>query len=391
MKRSYRRSIRLALSAAAILSLHLGTAAQSEAASNIRVYSHVKDVPGRTELYAVGYMSTDGAYRQNVVYKREDGTYAKWQDPFTSFYRLDDEDGTILITGSDDPLGGYLFDPESQSIVHTNHYSLSPDGSWGILERSRYQYATAEPPYSSYIAKLHDYYLKNTKTGEITLYRTEQCTFRTAWRDGHTLIEAGYDENARQNTMTLYDPGTGRRTQLLDGTLMAYRDSKILYVKNEPQRLLRVYDLRTSASHLLKDAAGHEYFYPSSPAVKVTLPQGIDPDFLSVEAVPVTESYEYTAEIGGRVVPLPTVFRAEGSRWIPVKPLADALGWKVEMIETSGSPYKASDYKYRIEAGERSVTLTPENSFNTGGRLFLTKGQLETLGYSPLQLVPVID
>ncbi|WP_036738026.1 hypothetical protein, partial [Paenibacillus zanthoxyli] len=120
---------------------------------------------------------------------------------------------------------GYVDDPDRQAIVHKNIYSLSPDGKWGILERSRYLYVKSLPPYSDYIAKLNDYYLKNMKSGDVFLYKTMRTTFRTGWYDQHTLLESGYDSQAKQSMITAYNPETNQRTTVLAGQMYAFNNS----------------------------------------------------------------------------------------------------------------------------------------------------------------------
>ncbi|WP_025687959.1 hypothetical protein, partial [Paenibacillus zanthoxyli] len=161
---------------------------------------------------------------------------------------------------------------------------------------------------------------------------------------------------------------------------------------SEPRRLLRVYDLKTSASHLLTSEAERSAIYPSALSRPASaLPDGIKPAELPVVPVPVIEEYEYTAEINGLSIPVSTVFEANGKRWIPVRPLAKALGWKVELRDQPGTSYKALNYQYTISKGAAKITLTPANSFSTGGRLFITPDQLASLGSGAIKLVPRIN
>ncbi|AIQ13567.1 hypothetical protein [Paenibacillus durus] len=380
--------IRIILAAAVLLTLSGQVLPSVYAKSENSVQDYAVDAAKGVEIYSIRYM-VDEKYQNAVVYKQQDGTFAKWQEPF-HFFRTA-EDGSLIIGGSDDPEGSYVYDPDRQAIVHKNIYSLSPDGKWGLLERSRYLYVKSLSPYSDYIAKLNDYYLKNMKTGDVSLYKTMQTSFRTGWYDQHTLLESGYDSQAKQNLITAYNPETGKRTTVLAGSMYAFNNSisKLLYVENEPRRLQRVYDLKTSASHLLTSEAERSAIYPSVLSrPSSALPAGINPAELPVVPVPVIEQYEYTAEINGLSIPVSTVFEADGKRWIPVRPLATALGWKVELLDQPGTSYKASNYQYTISQGAAKITLTPSNSFSTGGRLFMTQGQLASLGYGAVKLVP---
>ncbi|BCG59986.1 hypothetical protein [Paenibacillus sp. URB8-2] len=392
MKFSFRFKIRrFVLAAAVLLAFHLDGSPSIHAESGVVVQDYLLDASKGIELYSIS-SAPDGTYRKSVIYRQQDGAYAKWQEPFRSFSVW--EDGTVRIGGSDDPEGGYVYDPERQSILHKNIYSLSPDGNWGILERSRYLYVSSPGLYSDYIAKLNDYYLKNMKTGAVKLFKSTRTSYLTAWVDRHTLLESGYDSRAKQNMITAYNPETNQRTTVLAGSMYAFNNasSKLLYVQNEPRRLLRVYDLKKASSHLLKDEAERSAIYPSVLSKpKLSLPDGISPDNLPVVPVPVIEEYEYTAGINGLSIPVSTVFEVNGTRWIPVRPLAKALGWKVDLLDQPAGTYKAANYQYTISKGAAKIVLTPSNSFNTGGRLFMTKGQLGSLGLGSVKLVPHIE
>ncbi|MDT3426881.1 hypothetical protein J2Z22_002415 [Paenibacillus forsythiae] len=387
MKFSSQAIRRTLLGAAVLLALSVQGLPSVKAQSEINVYDSAVDASKGMELYSTSY-TVDGKFENAVVYKQQDGTYAKWQEPFRSFHT--EADGSVIVYGYD-PEATYVYDPDRQAIVQKNVYMLSPDGKWGFLWRFRYNFQALSAPYGAYYSRLIDYYLKNMETGEVSLYKSSERSFSLWWYDQHTLLESGYDNKAKQNMITAYNPDTNKRTTLLAGKLYNFNPSnfKLLYAENEPLRIERVYDLKTGSSHILNDEAERDALYPPAPArTKPSLPAGINPAELPVVPVPLIEEYEYTAEINGLSIPLSTVFQANGKRWIPVGPLTKALGWKAELLKQPGSSNKAPGYQYTISKEAAKLTLTPSNSFSTGNRLFMTDDQLKSLGYGPIKLVP---
>jgi hypothetical protein len=106
--------------------------------------------------------------------------------------------------------------------------------------------------------------------------------------------------------------------------------------------------------------------------------------------IPVILTYEYSVYLDGQSVGVSTVFSRRGITWIPVKPLAAALGWSIDVQDRSANTDRSA-YLYTIKSGSASTVLTQFNSFVSTSRLYITQAQLEELGYSNIVLTPVLE
>jgi hypothetical protein len=390
MKTAVHKSLRLAISASILLAF--AAPLPAHAAEEIYYYDSYINKTSGVQLYSAGQVD-GGKFINAVIARQPDGTYAKWQEPFHYFGNYGTD--VLRLTGNDDPEQTYVYDTQSQSIVRKTAYDPSPDGLWGYAERSRYLLMPSSPLGSGYMGKFHDYYLKNMKTGAVSVYYSAQRTYRALWMDQHTLLEYGYNEAARQNVISTYDPSTGQRHELLKGTLYNWNftNGMIQYVKNEPQRLSWVYNLKNGSSRLITDYSELETLFPASPSSRpeATLPQGTVLKDLPVVEIPVILTYEYSVNLDGQSVDVSTVFSREGQDWIPLKPLAAAFGWSIESQDQSQTNDPSAGYRYQITNGSASVNLTPANSFNSGNRLYITQTQLKQLGYSSIVLTPYLQ
>ncbi|OMF84918.1 hypothetical protein [Paenibacillus sp. FSL R7-0337] len=384
MKKALHQSLRMALSASMLLAFAAPLTAH--AAEKIEVYDSYTSKSSNVQLYSVSQL--DGNQFINAVIARQpDGTYAKWPEAFQHFWKYDS--GNLQLTGMDDPEQAYVYDTQSQSIVRKSEYTLSPDGSWGVLERSRYERQPA-----GYIAKFGDQYLRNSATGKVSVYYSTQRYYNARWINQHTLLESGYNEAARQNVISTFDPSTGKRQELLKGTLNNLNLSKGLlqYVKNEPKRLPWIYNLKDGSSRLVKDNRELEALFPAPPSSRqeVNFPKDMVLKDLPAADMPITLAYEYNVNLDGKSVDVPTVFTKGGQEWIPVKPLAAALGWKIEVMNISATGDPSAAYIYKITNGSNHTVLTPVNSFNSASRLYIAPAQIKELEYKSVKVTPYL-
>ncbi|NQX44881.1 hypothetical protein HQN87_06035 [Paenibacillus tritici] len=365
----------------------------AHAAEEIYVYDSYTSKSSGVRLYSVSQVDGD-KYINAVIARQPDGTYAKWQEPF-QYFRKNDK-GMLQLTGKDDPEQAYMYDTQSQSIVRQSDYTLSPDGRWGILERSRYARVPANTSDTlyEYTAKFNDQYLRNTATGKVSVYHSTTSYYHALWINQHTLLESGYNEAARQNVISTYDPSTGKRHELLKGTLNNWNLTKgiLQYVKNEPKRQPWIYSLKDGSSRLVKDSSELEVLFPVSPSPKpeASLPQDMVLKDLPVMEMPITLAYEYNVNLDGASVDVSTIFSEGGQDWIPVKPLAAALGWKLEVMNITQTGDPSAAYIYKITNNGRAAVLTPVNSFNLASRLYIAPAQLKELGYKSIKLTPYL-
>ncbi|WP_342478481.1 hypothetical protein NYE24_08705 [Paenibacillus sp. FSL H7-0350] len=384
MKKALHQSLRMALSASMLLAFAAPLTAH--AAEKIEVYDSYTSKSSNVQLYSVSQL--DGNQFINAVIARQpDGTYAKWPEAFQHFWKYDS--GNLQLTGMDDPEQAYVYDTQSQSIVRKSEYTLSPDGSWGVLERSRYE---RQP--EGYVAKFGDQYLRNSATGKVSVYYSTQRYYNARWINQHTLLESGYNEAARQNVISTFDPSTGKRQELLKGTLNNLNLSKGLlqYVKNEPKRLPWIYNLKDGSSRLVKDNRELEALFPAPPSSRpeVNFPKNMVLKDLPAADMPITLAYEYNVNLDGKSVDVPTVFTKGGQEWIPVKPLAAALGWKIEVMNISATGDPSAAYIYKITNGSNHTVLTPVNSFNSASRLYIAPAQIKELEYKSVKVTPYL-
>lgn len=384
MRKALHHSLRMVLSASMLLAFVAPLTAH--AAEKIEVYDSYTSKSSNVQLYSVSQL--DGNQFINAVIARQpDGTYAKWPEAFQHFWKYDS--GNLQLTGMDDPEQAYVYDTQSQSIVRKSEYNLSPDGRWGVLERSRYERQPA-----GYIAKFGDQYLRNMATGKVSVYYSTQRYYNARWINQHTLLESGYNEAAKQNVISTYDPSTGKRQELLKGTLNNLNLSKGLlqYVKNEPKQLPWIYNLKDGSSRLVKDTRELEVLFPApaSSRPEVTFPKDMLLKDLPVADMPITLAYEHNVNLDGKSVDVSTVFTKDGQEWIPVKPLAAALGWKVEVMNLSATGDPSAAYINKITNGNNHTVLTPVNSFISASRLYIAPAQIKELGYKSIKVTPYL-
>ncbi|MEK5031325.1 hypothetical protein MKY96_07775 [Paenibacillus sp. FSL R7-0302] len=384
MRKALHHSLRMVLSASMLLAFAAPLTAH--AAEKIEVYDSYTSKSSNVQLYSVSQL--DGNQFINAVIARQpDGTYSKWPEAFQHFRKSDS--GNLQLTGMDDPEQAYVYDTQSQSIMRKSEYTLSPDGRWGVLERFRYE---RQP--EGYIAKFNDQYLRNTVTGKVSVYYSTQQYYNARWINQHTLLESGYNEAARQNVISTYDPSTGKRQELLKGTLNNWSLTKGLlqYVKNEPKRLPWIYNLKDGSSRLVKDTRELEALFPAPPSSRpeVTFPKGMLLKDLPVTEMPITLAYEQNLNLDGKSVDVSTVFTKGGQEWIPVKPLAAALGWKIEVMNISATGDPSAAYIYKVTNGSNHAVLAPVNSFNSASRLYIAPAQLKELGYKSIKVTPYV-
>lgn len=112
---------------------------------------------------------------------------------------------------------------------------------------------------------------------------------------------------------------------------------------------------------------------------------------LPVIEIPVSMTYEYSVSLDGQNADVSTVFSREGQDWIPVKPLAAALGWSIESEDRGHLNDPSAGYSFEITSASKSVKLTPANSFNSGNRLYISQAQLKQLGYNTIVITPYLQ
>jgi hypothetical protein len=102
---------------------------------------------------------------------------------------------------------------------------------------------------------------------------------------------------------------------------------------------------------------------------------------LPVKSINLVGDHLHTVQIDGKQVDVPYVLKKDGTLWIPVMPLADALHWTIQ-----GKDLRAGKYRYGIKTDTHRVELAPSNSQIIDGHLFMTRGHLKSLGYGDVTI-----
>jgi hypothetical protein len=274
------------------------------------------------------------------------------------------------------PYESYHYDILNNRLILGKQYEISPNEKWGIQ-------------YNDYFGdhgRIKSYLLKNMEDGSITeCFTTNQSTWYY-WLPDSTVLFCTFSTEEKQNVIYIFDPETKKIEKLVSGSLRAYdRDrNKILFVKNEPMRKSWVMDLSTG-TEVQEDNV--DSFYPSFDTGKVPLPP-LDLDLNSIKVIlpeRITQ-YEHEMQIGEEAINLPFVFEKDNREYIPLRPLMDPLGIKVNI--------KQLDYQtreYQVSYQENKFTLSGDEFINYRWQLFVTPDVLKKLGLREFTVRAVTD
>lgn len=390
-----------------------GYAAASESVGAVRAVmkqapSEIETVSGvsaRFDEQQVGYVDPDsGTIYYNisgvqddkrwysVVEKSPDGTLMRWEDGFSAIYPVMDGAPRVSILPSKYSAGdmdqGFYYDAASSTVYEGNAYIVSPDQQWALYENSSYTVPLGEngpeQPQREY-----RYWLKEAKTHELQEIFTSPSYTGATWTADSQIIVQRYSEQAKQNEIVLFDPNTLKWKFLMNASMVFYlRDRHLLvYTNNEPTRQPKTYDLNTHQTRAISTEELNQLSRERWTSYKDV--EELDPE-LNVSRLPVksmvfTRHREHKVELDGQIVKLPYALQKNGTLWLPVRPMAEALSWKIEPIQT-----EAAHYQYGIQQGSSRIELQNTNSIVIHNRLFMTRGQLQSLGYKEIEVSPNI-
>ncbi|WP_028547247.1 hypothetical protein [Paenibacillus taiwanensis] len=360
-------------------------------------------VQSKIQYQSIGYRNEiDGTLFYNVsVYDRTaasnlvierapDGTLMRWDDKIGGIYDSGQAAPGIILNpkarNDMSPFVHFYYEVKDGTIHKGQAYEDSPSGRWALTNHDFWRPVLSTN--GSGYSRLKSYWLKDQISGEVAEWYTSTLYTKAVWMPDNRLLVNRYSENRKQNEISIYNPATAQWSYVLNGTMRGYRaaEGKMLYVQNEPQRLEWVYDFQTQMSHLLTDEAERALFTDQKWKQLEQAPE-LDKDLdiaaLPLKTVAITKDMEHVVHIGGKEIEVPFTYKRGGTLWIPVKPLADAMGWKVEAENVL-----ASQYRYGIRADKHRVELTPDNSQVLNERLYMTRGQLTSLGYPGVTVSP---
>lgn len=388
------RAVRLSLAVAA-LAAGWGQASYAAAAGGpaneaaaYRAYYSYTD--GRTgeSFYDLAIFREDGNSDSRVLMRDAAGAWALLPEAVSGLAAPTGSEyaAAYLKPGSLSTFDGAYYDAKTDTLVDGNLYVRSPNGKWGF--KSIISYDMESSPDGGYrTQKMIHVLMKSNLNGvirEIGVYPSQPEYF---WLPDGSLLEQRYSEADRQNEVVRIDPASGQAKRLVLGSLRAYENgaATFLFARNEPARTPLKYDLATGriAAADAKEAAERIGKFrnrrsgdggaaqPEPPAV----PADLDLDALPVAPTAERAQTEGTVLTGGLRIPVPYLFYGlDGRLYVPVRPLAAALGWKVDVTPGQHD-------KYEIGTGQKTLTADKSNSIIFDGRLFVRLEDVRAAGY----------
>ena len=354
------------------------------------------------EPYQADYVYTDprtgeaffNVYRGGerfVVFRTADGDWMRLPDAILSLWS--DFDGGCASFWAYPPLPeqyhNVCYDAAADEVVYTAWFTPSPSGKWGLKFIASYEmFDPADEP-SSYpgsiihytsrtIQKKETVLLRNNATGEIRQLAVSTSAMPYRWLADGTLLLQKFSETDRQNELVRINPATGEAKRFMLGSMRGYNAERnlLLYVMNEPERRLRIYDFRAGKSRLAKEGET-ELFYPETGVSRVeeaeppSLPKDLDLDSLPVADTGYRQEHVAVLTLDGADIPLPFAFVGlDGETYVPLRPLVER-GWTMER----------EDEAYVVGTGRGELRLNRDNGISLNDRLYLPIGLIQTLGH----------
>ncbi len=280
------------------------------------------------------------------------------------------------------PYENYYYDVLNNRLILGKQYQISPDGKWGIQYNGYYE------SNSGRISSIKSYLIKNLDQGTIEEWlKTENSTWYY-WLPDNTILFCTYSWNEKQNVISIFDPKTKHYEKVVSGSLRAYDQGKnqILFVKNEPTRKSWVMDLSTRIEKR-EDNTGS--FFPDVPDVPDVPEAPLPPENLDIKSLKVISpergvQYEHEIQIGDQVIPVPYVFKRENKEFIPLRPLIESLGVKIN-INQMGSYF----IEYQVSYQGKKFILSADEYINYKWQLFVNPEVLKRLGLPEFTIKPI--
>lgn len=367
-----------------LLGLSLPTIAG--AAGNYSAEEAFRD-PNTGAIYYNVTRTDDKGFDQRVVVKTTDGQWKQWDEKIRRMVTAAEQNEPLLDTTYQDSVEGgmqYAFDPNDQEVVKGKWFEPSPNGEWGLHQRKYTvigEQGGRKPVYS--------YLLKNNKTGATKEWLQTNQYAQATWLHDNRIVYSHISEKAKQEVIFVYNPANGKTERVVHGNLKGIHPDSglIVYSENKPERPLFLYDLNKGVSKPIKDWAEAETYLPKPAEARdatADLPEDFDLDAIPVEKLPVKVRAAYTVVLDDAKVGVPVAFEEQGQMRIPLKPLAESLGWSIAKLQA-----KAPDYRFKVTNGSKSVVLNSGNSLLQEGSLYITPEMIGKLGYKSVQVEEV--
>jgi len=394
LKKTRIQVILAAMLMVSVLGAYVAPVAQAED-NTTTIRAEWKDINTGSTYYNWSSVEND-QYLSKVIVSTSDGIWAQLDDKFRSIYTgskatinptLGNHFESITDGNSFNYLPLYL-DTAQKIAVRGNLYDISPDGKWGVYETSDFGAEKSSDGKTAQYNQLHSYFLKNMITGELQEWISSSQYVGLNWLADSTLLVNQYSQVAKQKAISTYDPATGKKKELVLGRLYSYseKDQKFEFVKNEPKRLLWIYDLKTGKSSLITKAEENNLFTWKDPRPTTKAPNNLDIKTLPVIDLPIRNLYEYEVMTTQGSELVPYAFEKEGKTFIPLFSILSKF--KLSVGQREGDMY---DYQYKLTGTTgQTITLDRNNSRVFQFRLFVTPEVLEKVGLQEVTVKPLI-
>lgn len=358
------------------------------------------------EPYQADYVYTDSrtgevffnVYRgaeSFVVFRTADGEWMRLPDGIARLWSGSESGCAFLFAYPPHPEQYFnaCYDAEADEVVYHTEFAPSPNGKWGLKIVPYYEPFDPANGQTSYpgsiirytsrtIQKKETVLLRNNATGEIRQLAVSTSAIPYRWLADGTLLLQKFSETDRQNELVRINPATGEAKRFMLGSMRGYNAERnlLLYVINEPERRLRIYDFRAGKSRLAKEGET-ELFYPETEVSREerpeppSLPEDLDLDALPVAGTGIRHDYAAVLTLDGADVQLPFAYVGlDGETYVPLKPFV-ARGWTMRQESSDGG------HEYVVDTGRGELRLNRANSISLNDRLYLQLRLIRSLGH----------
>jgi hypothetical protein len=286
------------------------------------------------------------------------------------------KDGGSFDPRQFNPYERYYYDIMDNRLILGKQYLTSPNGKWGLQENDYYPSGQ----------KSQNILLKNMETGRIQEWLQPIISPSYYWLPDSRVLICTYSNEEKQNVIYIFDPVTENMDKLVSGSIYAYDREKnlILFVKNEPQRLAWVMDLATR-QEAREDNTDSFYDFDRVPDLPLP-PQDLVLADLKVITPELVVQYQHKITVGTETIPLPYVFEKENREFVPLRPLMEPLGIKLNINKAAPNAEE-----YQVSYQEEKFTLAPEEYLNYQWQLFVTPEALQKLGLTGFKIRALTD
>lgn len=315
----------------------------------------------------------NGSMEGRVLFVDKEGSWRALPEKYVDIFP-DERSGKFYL-GQNRMQKGLItnvYDPSTDRVTSQRVYESSPDGKYGISLEKFYL--------TSQLRNNYTLYIKNMQTGESRKWHETLKSMWYLWLPDNRLLVQWYSESEKQSEIVILNPATDKVERVALAKMEAYdaKGNRLLISYNEPTRKSYVLNLANRRVHKAGQAE-IESFYKNTeplPVTKMVVPPKREPniDPAEIPAIEVEEEtvYEASITVDGRAILLPYAYTdVNNNTWLPLTPLAESLGGKVEKEKSSG---------FQLDVGGKKYTLNESNSEVAFDRLHVSIKALRQFG-----------